>query len=962
MTTDTSPTIFTPHQAKYFAHLLTRKAATGDREKLMGVVMDAQVEPKPHQIDAALFAFRSPFSKGAILADEVGLGKTIEAGIILSQYWSEHKRKLLIIVPANLRQQWAGELRDKFFLDSEILDSRKISEKLERKEVLFVEQKVYIVSYDFARRFSELLSAIAWDLLVIDEAHRLRNVYKKDNVTANIIKDAFSNTPKLLLTATPLQNSLLELYGLVSIIDPNYFGEFSAFKEEYVTGLGTGKKATKKLEELQKRLKPIVSRALRNQVGEYINYTERKSFTQTFQPSVLEVQLYNRVTEYLGRDELYAFASSQRTLTTLLMLKLLGSSSHAIATTLERLAERVHQEALEGFRRDKRGHKIFDEDMLEAIDEDLEEEGGSLPEETSKKLTPPEIAGMKLEAAELKEMANLARSIIDETKASALLKALDTGFAELPKLNAEQKAIIFTESTRTQSYIIEVLEKNGYSGKVLAFNGSGGGDKGQEIYLEWLKRHEGTDKISGVKTADRRAAIVEYFKDDAQIMVATEAAGEGINLQFCSMVINYDLPWNPQRVEQRIGRCHRYGQKSDVIVVNFLNENNKAEQRILELLRDKFQLFSGVFGASDQILGAIESGFDFERMIGDIIRNCRTTDEIERSFNKLQDDLSEKIQKQMTATRHALMDNLDTEVQEKLRISRDESNQYLSRYQEWLWSITGTLLQESAHFNTNDHSFYLKSSPSPKISLGTYLLNTGENGITYRLQHPLAEHVLDLAKHTETTDSEITFQYTSSQKKVKALEGYIGHTGTLDIYCYKLISKAQTEERYIPIFKDADGTQIEPELANRLLELPAGITKENAHVPEIAMKELESHLVKLRGEIRKRDKEYLREESTKLDAWAADMRRAAKNRMTKLDNEIREVRATVRLTDDIEDQLTVRQRLRKLEKRRDEQEYEYRKQIREIEGKTDELLDIVEESLKASESFEKLFSINWRLQ
>ena len=951
----------TDHQAKYFAHLLTRKTSSSDREKLMGVVLDAQVEPKPHQIDAALFAFRSPFSKGEILADEVGLGKTIEAGIVLSQYWSEHKRKLLIIAPANLRQQWSGELRDKFFLDSEILDSKKVNEKLEKHEQIFQNNKVYIVSYDFARRFSELLSSNKWDLLVIDEAHRLRNVYKQDNITSNTIKNAFENTPKLLLTATPLQNSLLELYGLVSIIDKNFFGDFSAFKEEYVTGLGTGKKAAKKLQELQYRLKPIVNRALRNQVGEYINYTERKSLTQTFLQSEQEVELYDQVTEYLGRDELYAFTSSQRTLTTLLMLKLLGSSSHAIAVTLERLATRVEEEAKEGVRRDGRGHKIFDEDLINAIDEDIDNDLDADLSTDPSKLSPQEISGMLQEASELKEMAKLARSIVNESKASALLKALDTGFAELPKLNAAQKAIIFTESTRTQSYLVEVLEKNGYKEKVVAFNGTGGGESGKKIYSDWLKKHQGSDIISGVKTADRRASIVEYFKDDAQIMVATEAAGEGINLQFCSMVINYDLPWNPQRVEQRIGRCHRYGQKSDVIVMNFLNENNKAEQRILELLRDKFQLFSGVFGASDQILGAIESGFDFERMIGDIIRTCRTTEQIEKSFNKLQEDLSEKIEKQMTATRRALMDNLDTEVQEKLRVSRDESSQYLSRYQEWLWTITKHNLQSTAIFNETDHTFNLQTTPLATIKTGKYRFQSESEGITYRLQHPLAEHIINTKKKKKTPPAEIIFDYTGSQKTAKALEKHINNYGTLHIFRYSLNSKAQTEEHFIPVCKTNTGELIDAELVNRMLELPTCAIATISDLESVSQSELTQIKNKYRAKTKKRDKEYLKEESTKLDAWAADMRRAAKSKMTKLDNDIRELRKKVRTAEDIEEQLAVRQQLRKLEKRRDEHEFNYRLKIREIDEKTDALLDTIENSLKATESLDEIFSITWRL-
>ncbi len=142
-----------------------------------------------------------------------------------------------------------------------------------------------------------------------------------------------------------------------------------------------------------------------------------------------------------------------------------------------------------------------------------------------------------------------------------------------------------------------------------------------------------TDAVSGSPTADRKAAIVEEFRDGAFILIATESAAEGVNLQFCSLVVNYDLSWNPQRIEQRISRCHRYGQKHDVVVVNFLNKRNAADQRVYALLKDKFKLFEGVFGSSDEVLGALKSGVDLEKRIASVYQTCRTTSETEAAFN-----------------------------------------------------------------------------------------------------------------------------------------------------------------------------------------------------------------------------------------------------------------------------------------------------------------------------------------
>ena len=187
----------------------------------------------------------------------------------------------------------------------------------------------------------------------------------------------------------------------------------------------------------------------------------------------------------------------------------------------------------------------------------------------------------------------------------------------MKRLGAPEKALIFTESTRTQEYIYSILQNTEYKDSIVFFNGSNNDALSKKIYSEWLLKHKGESIITGSKTADKRSALIEYFKNNAKIMIATEAAAEGVNLQFCSMVVNYDLPWNPQRVEQRIGRCHRYGQKFDVVVINFLNKRNQADQRVYELLKEKFKLFDGVFGASDEVLGSIETGVDFERRIWD---------------------------------------------------------------------------------------------------------------------------------------------------------------------------------------------------------------------------------------------------------------------------------------------------------------------------------------------------------
>ncbi|EFK11651.1 helicase C-terminal domain protein [delta proteobacterium NaphS2] len=160
------------------------------------------------------------------------------------------------------------------------------------------------------------------------------------------------------------------------------------------------------------------------------------------------------------------------------------------------------------------------------------------------------------------------------------------GFSEMEKAGSQQKAVIFTESRRTQQFLGDFLESNGYAGAVATFNGTNREPESTHIYSQWLEANKESGRVSGSRPIDVRTAIIEHFRDNASILIATEAAAEGINLQFCSLVINFDLPWNPQRIEQRIGRCHRYGQKHDVVVINFLNERNAADRRVYELLNE----------------------------------------------------------------------------------------------------------------------------------------------------------------------------------------------------------------------------------------------------------------------------------------------------------------------------------------------------------------------------------------
>ena len=419
----------TPYHAKYFAFELTKRSSSESVDKLASALSDAQVDLNPHQIEAALFAFRSPLSKGAILADEVGLGKTIEAGILLAQRWAERRRRLLVICPANLRKQWSQELADKFYLPSVILETRTFNEAVKRGNLNpFRQDAVIICSFQFARSKEPYVLQSGWELIVIDEAHRLRNVYKQSNKVAQAIKQAVAPFQKLLLTATPLQNSLLELFGLVSIIDEYTFGDLKSFRAQFTRLVNDGDFA-----ELKQRLRPICQRTLRKQVLEYVPYTTRHAIVQEFVPSADEQRLYDLVSDYLQRPTLYALPASQRQLMTLILRKLLASSTYAISDTLQGLANKLQAARDASNQVQAPTDQIADnfellpeiEDEWAEDDEDSEDTQGP----AAAQLSPQQLQEMKQEMETLREFHALARSIQKNSKGEVLLTALRKGFA-----------------------------------------------------------------------------------------------------------------------------------------------------------------------------------------------------------------------------------------------------------------------------------------------------------------------------------------------------------------------------------------------------------------------------------------------------------------------------------------------------------------------------------------------------
>lgn len=945
--------INTSYQAKYIVHELERVYANDDVAKLSGLMFDAQIMPTPHQIDAALFALDSPNTRGVIMADEVGLGKTIEAGIVIMQYWSERKRRILIVTPSSLRQQWKQELEEKFNLFANIIDSKSIKDKPVTKD------GIYICSYEFSNRNVQKLTT-GWDILVLDEAHKLRNFYSNKKGVASAISDiAKGATKSLMLTATPLQNRLEELYGLVEVVDPHYFHTLDVFKQRYIKS-----DHPYALEDLRARMSKIAKRTLRSEARKYINYTDRIARTVMFTPSGDEKKLYDLVDDYLHRDKLYAFASSQRHLAALIMRKRLGSSSFAVASTLRKIVARMEDEYASGKVRDNRGGLVEFGDLN---DEEIEDYEASGDIDDISLASAKERAEFRAEIEELKGYAALAESITSNVKAEHLVEAINLGFSALES-KAARKAIIFTESTLTQEYIAKVLEEQGFAGKYVLFNGNNRSPNSTKIYNEWKVKNKDTDLITGIESADRRKALIDKFKDDdIQIMIATEAASEGINLQFCSMLINYDLPWNPQRVEQRIGRVHRMGQKHDVVVVNFSNEGNTAEKRILDLLADKFNLFKSTFGASNDVLGAIESGIDFERTISGILNTCRTDEEIGKRFEELQAQFKDEITTEQHAARARIFDGLDPHVQDRFQRYSEQAKDAFNSFERMFMGLTRYELRNVAEFE-DEHVFKLESAPVNNIEEGMYFYKTDRvpHARQYKYAGGLAEYVRNSAKSGDTPPAELTFSLAKSDRVASDVKKLAGTSGIMIVQQATFPMKAgatdMSESYTIASGETSDGRKLDTEVCRNLLELSVtDIQQQEVVATESLAAYLQQQIEERHEEVKGRNTETYLDKKDLLERQYKDRVVEYEMKVDKLEGQIREIEKKERKTVLSTERLkiaTEKQILRKKVRELNREKYDLEDSM---EGEIDEKIALAQQASEGESQAEKLFDINFRV-
>lgn len=598
-----------PITRRWHAEQLVRLRRADEQQRWVASQRAGRIDPNPHQIDAVIFALQRIGQGGCILADEVGLGKTIEAGLVIAQMRAEGAGRILLVAPKPLLGQWRQELFTLFGLDAiEITgDTTSIDAP-----------GLYVVGRELAggEAGSELLCAAPrFDLCVIDEAHEIfAGIYKrfdrhgmvKDASTqarlAFRVRRALAGSPVLLLTATPIQNSLTELWGLVQYVEPTgtLLGDLGTFRAIFCAGddrtLRDGQD-----DELRARIGAVCQRTLRRQAQEFMKQPfmsrRAKLFGYTMSPD--ERSLYDDVTAYLMDPKTVAFRGGHRRLLIIGFHRRMASSHRALAASLRNVATRLEKQLAGVF-----GDGDPLRETVEMFTADLESD--DLDDEDVDEGPPPEATRIAAELERVKDFIARADAIGTDTKAMQLVHAVRLVRERFAKGEGSGKLVIFTESLATQEYLQSVLAESGVvrSDEITLFRGNNDGPRAREALERW-HAEVGAKQPAHMRpstTVAMRLALVHEFETRSQIFIATEAGAKGLNLQFCDTVVNYDLPWNPQRIEQRIGRCHRYGQQHDVTVINLLATDNEAERLVFDILSRKLDLFGTVLDASDAIL------------------------------------------------------------------------------------------------------------------------------------------------------------------------------------------------------------------------------------------------------------------------------------------------------------------------------------------------------------------------
>jgi hypothetical protein len=403
-----------------------------------------------------------------------------------------------------------------------------------------------------------------------------------------------------------------------------------------------------------------------------------------------------------------------------------------------------------------------------------------------------------------------------------------------------------------------------------------------------------------------------------------------------------------------------------VVVVNFLNTKNEADQHVYRILDEKFKLFEGVFGASDEVLGSIASGVDFEKRISEILQKCRTPEEIQAGFDELQLQMDLPIQEKMADTERKLLENFDEEVQEKLRLSRDSSRAARDRAQEWLWLLTRQYLREHAEFREGDErSFVLKSNPFPgeDIEPGPYRLGKDvEDANLYRLGHPLARRIIEACKDLEAPRAQLAFEHSQSGRNLAALAPLAGQSGWLSCEMF-MVEALEAEDALITVGWADDGSMLDEDQVQRMLSLPAACSECIEEPPSEALERaLDGQRQARLGVLEKKNNVYFDEALEKLDRWADDQKHGLELELKDLDRAMAEAKKASRQAPTLDEKLQHQRRLSELESTRNRKRRELYAAQDAIEAKRGGLIKELEQRLDRHQARKPLFTVRWSVK
>jgi adenine-specific DNA-methyltransferase len=803
-----------PFQRRLLAEDFVRLRRADERRRYASSQRHGRIDPNPHQIDAVVFALKRIPEGGCILADEVGLGKTIEAGLIIAQLLAEGMRRILLIVPKSLVGQWQTELYSLFGIEAH--EGRLDPEA-------FSGDGVFLVHRDFAggpKGSSLLRAADPFELVVIDEAHEVfANIYKRFDKDGNYRDDSDeaqmadrvrsllkpTATPVLLLTATPIQNSLAELWGLVQYVEPLgvLLGKLPTFREVFCED-GGRKLAADQAFELRRRLGSVLQRTLRRQAQEFLEvpFVERRAKLIEVSMSPEEKELYNDVTAWLMHPYLCSFNVKSRRLLLIGFHRRMASSLVALRSSLDKVARRL-QVQLEGA-----GGGSWS-DLAKEFAQDFEEELQDFEEpEDDEPTEPPSHHRLRAELERVKGFITRAKGILRETKAVCLLEVLKVVRERGAKGDGTGKVVVFTESLQTQDFLYDFLTTNENSYRpedVTLFRGDNELPRAREALGRW-EAEVGRAIPSGNAPSRQvaiRLALVHEFEKRSKVFIATEAGAKGLNLQFCENLINYDLPWNPQRIEQRIGRVHRYKQKRPVTIFSFIDRANEAQRLTFEILSQKLDLFGKVLGESDAVLHSPSSEFpeplvsglaaDFESQLRSIYAQARSIDEVAQQLRILRDSIEVKRQEfdaEQARAVELIRTRFDNSVRNVFLGYKEELPASLEELDHDLDLVIGNYLKSAgvvAERNESSGRITYKISPSPHLPAayrngGTFLVGHAHDlsqGEPLHPGHPLVWAAVEEARQATSEPLPVVELVASGTPLSEILSSHIGRRGRL---------------------------------------------------------------------------------------------------------------------------------------------------------------------------------------